>query len=388
MTLRTQVLIWVAFTFVVILLIWLFRPILLPFVIGIALAYVLNPVVNLVQRTGIGRAWSTTVVLLSVLGLIIGIFVIITPLVAAQVVGLASRLPGYIADLQTLIRSLAPQLNEWLGAERAAQLEASLAQFLGSSVEFLGNLTAQVAQSGLTVLNTIAVLILTPVVAFYVLLDWEGMVKGIDDLLPREHRREIRQVLDQIDRSIAGVFRGQGSVILTLCIYYATALTLTGLNFGLVIGLMTGLFSFIPFFGFLTGFVLSMGIALVQFSPNWWLVVIVFAVYMIGQFLEGNVLYPRLVGQSININPVWLMFALFAFGLLFGFVGLILAVPLSAITATLTRYAVSRYKQSALYSGDRPTKIEVANEPELALAVPLVEPPAKRAPVRRAPAKK
>jgi predicted PurR-regulated permease PerM len=167
------------------------------------------------------------------------------------------------------------------------------------------------------------------------------------------------------------VFRGQGSVILVLTVYYATALTLTGLNFGLVIGLMTGLFSFIPFFGFLTGFVLSMGIALVQFAPggNWWFVVIVFLVYMIGQFLEGNVLYPRLVGQSININPVWLMFALFAFGLLFGFAGLILAVPLAAITATLTRYAVRRYKDSALYTGLRSAK-SAPGEPELALSMP------------------
>jgi predicted PurR-regulated permease PerM len=368
MTLRTQVLIWVGFTLVVVLLIWLFRPILLPFVVGIALAYILNPAVTLVQRTGIGRAWSSAVVLLAVLGIIIGLFVVITPLVASQIVGLASRLPGYIGDLQVLIRSTAPQLNEWLGPERAAQLQASLSQFLGSGLEFLGSLVTQVAQSGLTVLNTVAVLILTPVVAFYLLLDWEGMVKGIDDLLPREHRREIRIVLDQIDQSIAGVFRGQGSVILVLCVYYATALSLTGLNFGLVIGLMTGLLSFIPFFGFLTGFVLSMGIALVQFAPDWWFVVIVFVVYMVGQFLEGNVLYPRLVGQSININPVWLMFALFAFGLVFGFVGLILAVPLSAITATLTRYAIARYKDSTLYRGDRAAKTPA--EPELALAAP------------------
>ena len=364
MTLRNQVLVWIGFTFVVILLIWLFRPILLPFVIGIALAYILNPAVVLVERTGISRAWSAAIVLLAVLGAIVGVFLVITPLIITQVGGLIVRLPGYVSDLNTLIRTLAPQLNEWLGPERAAQLQTQLTQFIGSGVEFLGSVTAQVAQSGLTVLNTIAVLILTPVVAFYLLLDWSGMVKGIDDLLPREHRREIRQLLDQIDRSIAGVIRGQSSVILVLCIYYATALSLTGLNFGLVIGLMTGLFSFIPFFGFLTGFALSMGIALVQFAPNWWFVAIVLVVYMIGQFLEGNVLYPRLVGQSININPVWLMFALFAFAFLFGFVGLLLAVPLSAITATLTRYAIRRYQESALYRGERPPKTAV--EPALA----------------------
>lgn len=387
MTLRTQVLVWVGFTVVVILLIWLFRPILLPFVIGIALAYILNPAVVLVERTGINRAWSAAIVLLGVLAVIIGALLVITPLIASQFGGLISLLPGYVSDLNNLVRSLAPQLNEWLGPERAAQLQAQLTQLIGSGVEFLGSMTAQVAQSGLTVLNTIAVLILTPVVAFYLLLDWSGMVKGIDDLLPREHRREIRQVLDQIDRSIAGVFRGQGSVILVLCIYYATALTLTGLNFGLVIGLMTGLFSFIPFFGFLTGFALSMGIALVQFAPNWWFVIIVFVVYIIGQFLEGNVLYPRLVGQSININPVWLMFALFAFGFLFGFLGLVLAVPLSAITATLARYAIRRYKDSALYRGERPVKSTA--EPELALTAPAPEPatPA-RTPPRRAPRRK
>ncbi|MEO6013778.1 MAG: AI-2E family transporter [Devosia sp.] len=380
MTLRTQVLIWVGFTAVVILAIWLFRPILLPFVVGIALAYILNPLVNIVQRTRIGRGWSTAVVLLGVLSAIVGIFFIITPLIASQVAGLVVRLPGYIVDLNELIRRLVPQLTEWLGPDRTAQLEASLTSFLGSGAEFVGNLATQLAQSGLTVLNTLAFIVLTPVVAFYLLLDWEGMVKGIDDLLPREHRREIRTVLDQIDRSMAGVIRGQGSVILVLMIYYATALTLTGLNFGLVIGLMTGLFSFIPFFGFLSGFALSMGIALVQFAPNWGFVVIVFAVYMIGQFLEGNILYPKLVGQSININPVWLMFALFAFSFLFGFVGLLLAVPLAAITTTLIRYAIKRYKESALYRGERagrlieaatePTAVEVATTPY----VPVLEP--------------
>ena len=380
MTLRTQVLVWAGFTLVVILGIWLLRPILLPFVVGIALAYLLNPLVELVQRTRIGRGWSTAIVLACVLGLIVGVVFLITPLITSQVAGLVVRLPGYIGDLNELARRFAPQLIEWLGPERAAQLEASFAQFLGSSVELAGNLTAQLAQSGLTVLNTLAFIILTPVIAFYLLLDWQGMVKGIDDLLPREHRREIRTVLEQIDRSMAGVIRGYGSVILVLIVYYATALSLTGLNFGLVIGIITGLFSFIPFAGFLTGLTLSMGIALVQFSPNWWMVVIVFMVYMIGQFVEGNVLYPKLVGQSININPVWLMFALFTFAFLFGFVGLLLAVPLAAITATLLRYAIRRYKQSALYNGEHPPRPADIDGAVVAHSVVVAEPPAQPTP--------
>ncbi|MEO6395711.1 MAG: AI-2E family transporter [Devosia sp.] len=351
MSLRNQVLVWVGFTAVLILVIWLFRPILLPFVIGIAIAYLLNPVVNWVQKSGINRGWATALVLLFVLALIVGLVLMVMPLIIQQVGGLIVRLPGLISDLQNLLQSAAPQLVEWLGAERAAQLETSFSEMLGTGIEFIAGLASQLAQSGLTVLNTIAILIITPVVAFYLLLDWDAMGRGIDDLIPREHRREVRGVIDQIDRSMAGVIRGQGGVILVLCIYYAAALSLVGLNFGLVIGLLTGLLSFIPFVGFLTGFIVSMGIATVQFWPNGWWVLIIVAVYGIGQFLEGNILYPKLVGQSININPVWLMFALFAFAFLFGFVGLLLAVPLAAITAVLTRYAVGRYRQSALYQG-------------------------------------
>ncbi len=376
MTLRTQVLVWVGFTAVVIFAMWLFRPILLPFVVGIALAYILNPLVNVIQRTRLGRGWSTALAMLLVIAIIVGVFFLVTPLIVSQVTGLVVLLPGLVGDLQELVRRLAPQLIDWLGPDRTAQLEASLAQVVGAGVDFMVNLTAQLAASGLTVLNTLAFIVLTPVITFYLLLDWEGMVKGIDDLLPREHRREVRQVLDQIDRSMAGVIRGYGSVILVLCIYYATALSLTGLNFGLVIGLITGLFSFIPFVGFLTGFVLSMSIALVQYSADLWFVLIVFLVYMVGQFLEGNVLYPKLVGQSININPVWLMFALFAFAFLFGFVGLLLAVPLAAITATLTRYAIKRYKESALYHGERPQR-PAAGEPEFELNEPTEPAPAE-----------
>lgn len=355
MTLRIQVLVWVAFFLAAILVLWVFRSILLPFVVGLALAYLLNPMVNIVQKIGIGRAWASAVVLSFVLAVIFSLFLMLVPLVAQQVIGLIAKVPGYVTDLQALAQSLAPQLAEWLGPERAAQFEDSLAQLIARGLELAGSITAQVAQSGITVLNTIAILFITPVVAFYLLLDWEGMVKRIDELLPRAYRDEIRGVLDQIDKSMAGVIRGQGSVILVLSIYYATALSLAGLDFGLAVGLIGGLLSFIPYVGFLIGFSLAMTIALVQFWPDQWLfALIVLAVYMVGQFLEANILYPKLVGQSININPVWLMFALFAFALLFGFVGLLLAVPLAAITGVLTRYALAKYQASSLYRGSDP----------------------------------
>jgi predicted PurR-regulated permease PerM len=223
------------------------------------------------------------------------------------------------------------------------------------------------------------VLFITPVVAFYLLLDWDGMVKRVDDLLPRQHRPEIRGVLAQIDRAMAGWLRGQGSVIVVLSIYYCTALWLVGLDFGIAIGLIGGILSFVPYVGFLIGFALSLTIALVQFWPDMWVrLLIVVGIYIVGQFLEGNILVPNLVGQSININPVWLMFALFAFGLLFGFVGLLLAVPLTAMAGVLIRYALLKYQESSLYLGE--TTAEAPHVPDVQVTV-VTEAPVKSAKV-------
>lgn len=392
MSLRNQLLIWAGFFLVTILVLWVFRSILLPFVLGLAIAYLLNPLVNILQRIHIPRAWGSAIVLLALVTLITSLFLILVPPMLQQAAGLASQLPGYVGDLQNLVKDLAPQLAEYLGPERTAQLEASLADILGRGVEFVGVLAANLAQSGITFLNTLAILFITPVVAFYLLVDWEGMVRKVDDLLPRAHAEEIRGVLRDIDRSMAGVIRGQGSVILVLCIYYSTSLWLVGLNFGLAIGVIGGLLSFIPYVGFIVGFALSMTIAAVQFLPGEWVrFAIVLTIYVVGQFLEGNILYPKLVGQSININPVWLMFALFAFALLFGFVGLLLAVPLSAIAGVLTRYAIHKYQASSLYLGERDEAepggdTVVTAAPAQIVVQPVVTKPARR-PGKRGPAK-
>jgi predicted PurR-regulated permease PerM len=350
MTWQNQIKIWVGVLLASILLLWVFRGIILPFVVGLTLAYILNPLVGMVQKLGVNRAWATAIVLGAVLLALTGVLFLIVPLLTQQIVGLAYRLPGYVIDLQALANNWVPALNEWLGPDRTQQLEKSITDF-SNALNIATFVTSSLAQSGLTLLSTLALAVVTAVVAFYLLLDWESMVRGLDNLLPRDYQTEIRGVLHEIDRSMAAVVRGQGSVVLVLCFYYATALSVTGLSFGLAIGLMAGLLSFVPFVGFLTGFVLSMIIALVQFWPNWWMVLAVFMVFMVGQFLEGNILYPKLVGSSIGINPVWLMFSLFAFALLFGYVGLLLAVPLSAITAVLTRYMIRKYKQSTLYRG-------------------------------------
>nr|WP_314260008.1 AI-2E family transporter [uncultured Devosia sp.] len=351
MTLRNQVLIWIGLLVGLILVLWLFRGILLPFVVGVALAYLLNPLVNQLQKWRFNRAWATTVVLLSVITIVLSIFFMFVPLVGQQIIGLIQRLPGYVADLQALFARWSPEINEWLGPERAAQLQTSLNDLARQALGFIATIPGELVNIGLTGATVIGFIVLTPVISFYLLLDWEGMVRGIDSLLPQQHKGEIQSVLRDIDKSMAGVIRGQGGVLLLDAAFYATALSLIGLNFGLVVGLMAGLLSFVPFVGFIFGFGLSVGIALVQFWPNWWMVVLVGGIFLFWQFIEGNILYPKLVGSAISINPVWMMFALLALGALFGFVGLLLAVPMAAIASVLVRYAVRKYKESALYLG-------------------------------------
>ncbi|UYO00371.1 MAG: AI-2E family transporter [Devosia sp.] len=351
MALRNQVMIWIGFLVVLILAIWVFRGILLPFVVGAALAYLLNPLVNQLQKWRFSRTWATVVVLLLMLTIIIALFVMFVPLIGQQIVGLIQRLPAYVSDLQQLAIDYSPTINEWLGAERAAQVQASINDLTRQALGFIATIPGELVNIGITGAVVVGLMVLTPVVAFYLLLDWEGMVRGIDGLLPKEHKSEIKGILQEIDKSMAGVIRGQGGVLLIDAAFYATALSLAGLNYGLAVGLIAGLMSFIPYAGFTIGLGLSVGIAFVQFAPNWWMVGLIAGIFLFWQFIEGNVLYPKLVGSSININPVWMMFALLALGAVFGFVGLLLAVPMAAIASVLVRFGVRKYKESYLYLG-------------------------------------
>ena len=351
MTLRNQVLIWVGLFVALVLMLWVFRSIMLPFVVGAALAYLLNPLVNKLQQWRFNRAWATTVVLLSVITIVVSIFFMFVPLIGQQIIGLIQRMPGYVADLQALFARWSPEINEWLGPQRAQQLQTSLNDLARNALGFIATIPGELVNIGITGATVIGVTVLTPVVAFYLLLDWEGMVHGIESLLPKEHKGEINAILKDIVKSMAGVIRGQGGVLLIDAAFYATALSLIGLNFGLGVGLIAGLLSFVPFVGFVFGFGLSVGIALVQFWPNWWMVLLVAGIFMFWQFIEGNILYPKLVGSAISINPVWMMFALLALGAVFGFVGLLLAVPMAAIASVLVRFGVRKYKESTLYLG-------------------------------------
>ena len=300
---------------------------------------------------------ATVVIVIAFILVFIVALMIVIPVLASQANGFLDNLPDYVSQLQGLIaRSDAQWLTRWIGME-LPNLKSSLGGLLSEGAGLVGTLFTQIWNSGKALVDIASLLIVTPVVAFYLLLDWDRMVATVDGWIPRKQVETVREIARDMNTAIAGFVRGQGSVCLILGVYYAVGLTLAGLNFGLLIGLFSGLISFIPYAGSMVGLVLALGVALVQFWPEYFPIAIVLAVFFSGQFFEGNILQPKMVGKSVNLHPVWLMFALFAFGSLFGFVGLFIAVPASAMIAVLVRFALKRYLESDLYD-DRHSNVE------------------------------
>jgi len=354
MPVQRQVGFWLLALLLVALALYVLRDVLLPFVAGLALAYLLDPLADRFQRLGLGRLGATILILVLFVLFFVLALVLIIPLIAHQLAAFAEKLPGYIGRLQVLIAQQGAPLIERLGgAEALADIEKSLGDIVARGAAWLGTVLRSLWSGGQAILGVLSLLVVTPIVAFYLLVDWDRMVRTVDGWLPPRHRDTIRGLAREIDAAMAGFIRGQSLVCLILGTFYAVALMLIGLNFGALIGIISGLLTFIPYVGSLTGFVLSVGVALVQFWPDWTMILATVAIFVFGQFVEGNFLSPKLVGASVGLHPVWLMFALLAFGSLFGFVGLLLAVPLAAAAGVLARFALQRYLQSPLYHGGR-----------------------------------
>lgn len=349
--LRRQAIFWIIALIFFTLFLWVFSDILLPFVAGLAMAYFLDPVADMLQRWKFSRLAATVIILfLMVLSFMLALLVLI-PVLGVQIAGLLERLPDYVSRLQTLISSLDIKWLDRFGSSEQDLVRDNTGELVKQGAAWIGTVLQKLWASGKSLLSVFSLLVVTPVVAFYMLNDWDRMVKQVDDLLPRDHRDNIRQIMSDINKAVAGFIRGQGTLCLVLGIMYASALSLVGLNFGLLIGLFAGFVSFIPYVGSISGFVLSVGVALVQFWPDPVPIAIVAGIFIAGQFIEGNILQPKLVGDRVGLHPVWVMFALFAFGSLFGFTGLLVAVPAAAAVGVVVRYSMQRYLESELYTG-------------------------------------
>lgn len=345
---------WLAFFVVLCALLFFFRQIILPFAAGAIIAYALDPAAHTLQRWGLNRFWATF--LLVILGVVIVILflLVLVPLLINQTIDFLGGLPGYVTRLQELTSgALDSDWARFLGID-ADSIRASLTAFMSRGVGLATTVLGSVWTGGRVVFDVITLIVLTPFVTFYMLRDWDMIVDRVDRLLPRDQIGEIHEIAREIDHKVAAFVRGQMLVGTLLGMFYAAGLLIVGLNYGLLIGLASGILSFIPYLGFGVGFVLSIIIALVQFWPDWIWIAATIVVFMLGQVLEGYILQPRFLAQRVGLHPVWLFFALFAFGMVFGFVGLIIAVPGAAAIGVVLRHLIDRYRASEYYRGSGP----------------------------------
>ena len=364
---REQVKYWSIAAAIFVAILWFLGDVLTPFVLGGAVAYCLDPVADRLERAGLSRIAATIVITL--MGVLI--FVVALLLILPSLINQAGQLIQQIGALVQNAPQLFDRFEGWLTTQfpsidlESDAIRQQLAN-IGSAIQSSGgSVLNSILSSALNLINVVVLLVIVPVVSFYLLMDWDRMVAKIDDLLPRDHAPTVRKLASQIDNTLASFIRGQGTVCLVLGTYYAVALMLAGLNYGLIIGFVAGLISFIPYVGALVGGILAIGVALIQWwsgtemvdgqtvevGINWLRIGIVAAIFMFGQFFEGNILTPNLVGQSVGLHPVWLILALAIFGSLFGFVGMLVAVPVAAMIGVVARFLISEYKNGRLYRG-------------------------------------
>jgi len=348
-TLERQLRFWLLAAALFVGFLWLFSGVLLPFVAGIALAYLLDPAADRLEALGLPRTVAALTIILGLVFVLLAVLILVVPLLGDQFVRFVEELPALVDRLRALI---APWVDGPLGrlmGEKASSLDANLGQAIAQGAGWIAQILQPILSSGKTVLSVLSVIVIAPVVAAYMLIDWDRMIARIDDWLPRRHHAVIRRLAGEMNAAVSGFVRGQVAVSVTMGLYYGVGLALVGLRFGLLIGLMAGLLGIIPYLGFGSGLVVGMIVAVVQYWPEWHGIALVAAVFAVGQGLEGWILTPNWVGRSVGLHPVWLLFSLFAFGSLFGFVGMLVAVPAAASIGVLARFALEQYLGSALH---------------------------------------
>ena len=334
---------WLLVAIIVAFSFYFLRTILLPFVIGIAIAYFLDPVVDKLEERKWNRSLATLFTLFVFLALVIFLVFLLVPVLTNQLKNFAQFLPIVKDKLQLIIDAVAGILNNKVDAKA---LDVPASGLIKWSTKMLGG----VIDGGAAIADLLSLFLSTPLVAFYLLRDWDLIVEKVYDWFPIRHKDTLQEQLNEIDKKLAAFVRGQGTVCLILASYYAITLTMTGLEFGVVIGVFAGLISFVPFVGAIFGGLLSVGLAYLQFEA-WTNIVVIAGIFILGQILEGYILTPKFIGEAVGLHPVWVIFSLLAGGALFGFLGVLLALPMAAIVGVLFRFCIDHYKNSSYYNG-------------------------------------
>lgn len=355
---------WMALILLALAAIYVLQEILLPFVLGFVIAYMLDPLVDWLEKIGRGkrkrgvfsRGTASLIALSLLFSLIVSIVSLLVPVLQSQIRSIVMTVPRYFADLMEYVKPYYADILGEVGVNMNAvtddpeKLSGLAGKHMTTALELMNAAFKKIVESGTVLFSLFSVVVIVPIVSFYLLRDWDKIIVKVDGWLPREHAETIRDLVRQIDESLSGFVRGQGLVCLTLGVFYAVCLSLVGLDFGLTIGLFTGFMSFVPYFGSGLGMLISIVVAIKEFS-DWFSVGLVAGIFIVGQILEGYVLSPRLVGERTGLHAVWIIFALMAGGALFGFVGILLAVPVAAALGVLSRFAIDQYKTSEYYRG-------------------------------------
>ena len=353
---RQQAFYWGIATVIFLLVFWALGNVLLPFVMGAAIAYLLDPVADRLEAMGLSRTRAVLLISLTALILLLPLALFVLNVIVSQVSALTSISfsPEKITEIQERLVSILPAaIGENINLQKTFE---DIAAFIRPRAESLfqsvgKSLLGALMSSAMSLVNIIVLIVVVPVVAVYMLLDWDHMIERIDGLLPRDHAQTIRGLAKEIDRTLSAFVRGMGSVCLILGTYYAFTLWMVGLSFGLAVGFFAGLVTFIPYLGSLMGGALAIGLGIFEFWGEWDKLALVAGIFFLGQVIEGNYLTPKLVGGSVGLHPVWLLLALSGFGALFGFVGMLIAVPVAASIGVLVRFGAGQYMAGPLYKG-------------------------------------
>lgn len=350
-TVRRDLVVWIAILAAVTAVLWLVGEILLPFLLGMAIAYIVDPVVGWLVRRGLSRGVAAGLLVGSSFAVGLATLLVVGPLLIEQAGAFLTRLPEIVAAVYQSTTVLAERLLRALGVGPRGEIPAILAQAGHRVEEMLASWAAALLGRGIALVNLLGLLAVTPLVAFYLLRDWPKIVAQIDDWLPRDYVDTIREQAREMDRVLAAFARGAALVCAGLAVFYGVALSLAGLDFGMLIGITAGALSFVPYLGALVGFGASVGMALIQFWPDWTRVVLVGAIFVVGNVVSDYVVTPRVMGDRIGVHPLWVLFAFFAGAALFGFAGMLASVPACAVIGVVARFAIQQYRASAFYRG-------------------------------------
>ncbi len=357
-----RILSWIAVILVAGFLIDQLRDVLMPFVVGMAIAYFFDPVADKLEEIGFSRTLATSTILIGFFVALIGLALLLIPALQQQITSAIQLIPLIIDRFRDAIEPLLAQMSTEIDQDAVKSIKEAVQKYAGTALKLATGFISNVWSGGLAVLNLLSLFLITPLVAFYLLRDWDRIVEKVDGLLPRDGAPAIREQFQKIDQTLAGFVRGQASVCLVLMVIYAVGLSVVGMNASLLVGIAAGALAVIPYIGAAISLVIGVALAIAQFHQDWVSILMVALVFIVGQTLESYVLTPRLVGGRVGLSPIWIIFAMLAGGSLFGLTGVLIALPVAAISGVLVRFGIDQYMDSDLYHGEGAKRSKPSSE--------------------------